>query len=166
MKPVYFIFMFSLSTSFLRAQSSSCKVSYSLSGKTIDTECQACYKKNSCFILSYKNDFSKCSQKIQVEEKINCFTKYLFYGVFGIESFVSIAIKIAAAKTVKISKCLESKSGEHLWKTTYESAPEQLMQDEVNNQVDYCERWDEIDSETKTQIEFMMMVCVEEFSIK
>jgi hypothetical protein len=86
--------------------------------------------------------------------------------VFGIESFASIAIKIAAAKTVKISKCLESKSGEHLWKTTNESAPKQLMQDEVNNQVNYCERWDEIDSETKTQIEFMMMVCVEEFSIK
>ena len=166
MKKVYFIFLFSLSTTFLRAQSSSCKVSYSLSGKTIDTECQACYKKNSCFILSYKNDFSQCSQKKQVEDKINCFTKYLFYGVFSTESMANVAMKITAAKTVKVSKCLESKSGEHLWKTTNESAPKQLMRDEVNNLVDYCEKWGEIDSETRTQIEFMMMVCVEEFSLK
>ncbi len=155
-----------MNTAFLWAQSSSCKVSYSLYGKTIDTECQACFKNNSCFILSYENDFSNCSQKIQVEDNVNCFTKYLFCGVFSKESMVSIASKIIAAKTVKNSKCLESNSGEHLWKTTNESESKQFMHDEISNLIDYCELWGEIDSETRTQIEFLMRVCIEEISIK
>jgi hypothetical protein len=165
MKTLYFILIISLNTA-LMAQSSSCTVTYTVSGITIDTECQACYKKNSCFILNYKNDFSKCSQKIQVEDNINCFSKYLFYGVFSKEAMVNVASKIIAAKTFKHSKCLESKSGEHLWKTTNESESLQLMHDEINNLKDYCELWGEIDSETRTEVEFLMMVCVEEFSKK
>lgn len=51
------------------AQSSSCKVSYSLSGKTIDIECQACYKKKSCFILSYKMILANILKKNKSRKK-------------------------------------------------------------------------------------------------
>jgi hypothetical protein len=161
-KTYYLIFLSFLFASFLRAQNSSCKVSYSLTGKTIDTECQACYKNNSCFILSYENNFNNCSQKIQVEDNVNCFTKYLFYGVFNTESMESIASKIIAAKTFKVSKCMESNSGDHLWKTTNESEPKQFMHADINLLSDYCELWGKIDSETRAQIEFLMRVCIEE----
>ena len=108
---------------------------------SVKRECQACFK-NYSYIEMYERevDLSGCSlDKGKAREIYDC--------VFEVKEFTIVsktAGNILKCATIRKTKCTESKSGKHLWKTISSKEDVTPFEMEVSKHLNACSSVDEL----------------------